>query len=65
MKKLAVTELQCPEFKEWETDKIKDNFELLKNQFEIRLSVTLKSTVKIIEPLILRRNFIYNLVTPH
>ena len=36
-----------------ETDKIKENFELLKNQFEIKLSVTLKSTVKIIEPLIL------------
>ena len=36
-----------------ETDKIKENFELLKNQFELKLSVTLKSTVKIIEPLIL------------
>ena len=36
-----------------ETDKIKENFELLKNQFEIKLSVTLKSTVKIIEPFIL------------
>ena len=36
-----------------ETDKITENFELLKNQFELKLSVTLKSTVKIIEPLIL------------
>ena len=36
-----------------ETDKITENFELLKNQFELKLSVNLKSTVKIIEPLIL------------
>ena len=36
-----------------ETDKIKENFELLKNQFELKLSLTLKTIIKIIEPIIL------------
>jgi len=36
-----------------ETDKIKENFELLKNQFELKLSLTLKTLIKIIEPIIL------------
>ena len=36
-----------------ETDKIKENFELLKNQFELKLSLTLKTIIKIIEPVIL------------
>ena len=36
-----------------ETDKIKENFELLKNQFELKLSLSLKTIIKIIEPIIL------------
>ena len=36
-----------------ETDKLKHNFQSLKNHFEIKLSINLKTTVKIIEPLII------------
>jgi len=36
-----------------ETDKLKENFELLKNQFEIKLSLYLKTIIKIVEPTII------------
>ena len=36
-----------------ETDKLKENFGLLKNQFETKLSLYLKTIVKIIEPTII------------
>ena len=36
-----------------ETDRIKENFELIKDQFELKLSMTIKTIVKVIEPIIL------------
>ena len=36
-----------------ETDKLKENFKLLKNQFEYKLTTYLKTTVKIMEPTII------------